>query len=136
MCLFENLLTTVPSPVLSVYPVYEKRPLTSSRKPGYSSTRSTRQLLAMIYQHMNERSRNSKTSSRLVDMKHPLRALIKADQGQKGFLTCDELRESLDRNWVVRFSSLLHLSRLFSLPSFLYSTPSFFPAISSLSPFV
>mmetsp|Transcript_82313 Transcript_82313/g.133578 ORF Transcript_82313/g.133578 Transcript_82313/m.133578 type:complete len:325 (+) Transcript_82313:48-1022(+) len=81
--------------------VYEKRPLTSSRKPGYSSTRSTRQLVAMIHQHMNERSRNSKTSSRLVDMKHPLRALMKADEGQKGFLTCDELRESLDRNWVV-----------------------------------
>jgi len=134
--LFEKFLTTVPSLVLSVYPVYEKRPLTSSRKPGYSSTRSTRQLVAMIHQHMNERSRNSKTSSRLVDMKHPLRALMKADEGQKGFLTCDELRESLDRNWVVRFSSLLHLSRLFSLPSFLYSTPSFFPAISSLSPLV
>lgn len=93
--------------ILCVYAVYEKRPLTSSRKPGYSSTRSTRQLVAMIHQHMNDRSKSSKTASRIVDPKHPLRALMKADEGQKGFMSTDELRESLDRNWGVNFISFL-----------------------------
>ena len=82
--------------------VYEKRPLTQSRKPGpFSGTRSTRQCVALIHQHMNDRSKTSKTASRMVDSKHPLRSLMKADVGNKGYLTHEELKESLQRNFEV-----------------------------------
>ena len=82
--------------------VYEKRPLTQSRKPGpFSGTRSTRQCVALIHQHMNDRSKTSKTASRMVDCKHPLRALMKADVGNKGYLTHEELKECLQRNFEV-----------------------------------
>lgn len=88
--------------------VYEKRPLTQSRRPGpYKNSRSTRQLVELIHQHMNTRSRSTKTASRLVDDKHPLRALMKADlnpqdkNGSKGYLTIAELRNCLDQVFCV-----------------------------------
>jgi hypothetical protein len=86
--------------------VYEKRPLTQSRRPGpFSVTRSTRQCIALVHQHMNDRSKSSKTASRMVDSKHPLRALMKADIGGKGYLTHAELKECLERNFVVVLDS-------------------------------
>jgi hypothetical protein len=88
--------------------VYEKRPLTQSRRPGpYKNSRSTRQLVELIHQHMNTRSRSTKTASRLVDDKHPLRALMKADlhphdnHGSKGYLTPTELKNCLDHIFCV-----------------------------------
>ena len=82
--------------------VHEKRPMTQSRKPGpFNSQRSTNQLVKLIHQHMNDRSRNTKASSRIMDNKHPTRALMKADQGKKGYLTLELLKECLERNFDV-----------------------------------
>lgn len=56
---------------------------------------------------MNTRSRSTKTASRLVDDKHPLRALMKADLDpndptrSKGFLTPTELKNCLDQIFCV-----------------------------------
>lgn len=56
---------------------------------------------------MNTRSRSTKTASRLVDDKHPLRALMKADLDpdnpttSKGFLTPMELKNVLDQVFCV-----------------------------------
>jgi hypothetical protein len=41
----------------------------------------------------------------MVDSKHPLRALMKADIGGKGYLTHAELKECLERNFVVVLDS-------------------------------
>lgn len=97
-----------PVPDARYLTVYEKRPLTQSRRPGpYKNSRSTRQLVELIHQHMNTRSRSTKTASRLVDDKHPLRALMKADlnpqdkNGSKGYLTIAELRNCLDQVFCV-----------------------------------
>jgi hypothetical protein len=90
--------------------VYEKRPLTQSRKPGpFTSQRSTRQIVAMIHQHMTERSRSSKTASRIVDNKHPMRALMNADVERKGFLTLEQLRECLERMFVIVLDEVISL---------------------------
>jgi len=57
--------------------------------------------VAMIHQHMQDRSKATRTACRRVDPKHPLRALMKADIGRKGYLTHAELRECLDAIFVV-----------------------------------
>ena len=97
-----TLHQSVPLPDRRYQTVYEKRPLTRSREPApYSHHRSTRMLLALIHEHMNTRSFATRAAIRRVDTKHPLRAMMKADIGNKGYLTHEELREVLDAIFVV-----------------------------------
>mmetsp|Transcript_24324 Transcript_24324/g.57931 ORF Transcript_24324/g.57931 Transcript_24324/m.57931 type:complete len:282 (-) Transcript_24324:347-1192(-) len=76
--------------------LHTRHPITVDKKQDALRVRPTHVLVRLINEKMNERAKCSRMMTRMVDSRHPLRALMGADKTKKAFLTTAELKVVLD----------------------------------------